>query len=68
MDFPNIIWEYKTAWGQFDKREEALNLLGRDGWELISFDHEEGRWYGVFKRMSLESFRVSVGVLDDGQR
>jgi hypothetical protein len=53
-------WEYEVAelpqnmWGVVDpkKLKEQFNLLGRQGWELVGFNHNvmTGKPVAVFKR------------------
>ena len=43
-----VVWEYKTIIGNRALREDQLNELGAQGWELVMFDDGE-RGNGSFK-------------------
>jgi hypothetical protein len=43
-------WEYRTAEIAWREATSVLNTLGREGWELVTFQQVGARFYAVFKR------------------
>jgi hypothetical protein len=43
-------WEYKDLFAARGSFEEALNDLGRKGWELVGFSYQGGYYSGILKR------------------
>ena len=48
------IWEYKVCYLRHayieGEVEKELNMLGKDGWELVTMYKEDGSLYAVLKR------------------